>query len=279
MKKKKIPDAEFDPTRKVSNDDIKNYWKESSEKLIDDQGLKPTARDPFLQDLIEQVFLTYFNRCTNLLDVGCGDGTSSIKFANKCATVTGVDFIDSYISHAKIKAEKDSILNIKFYTEDIMRIAEHSQVKSKFNAISLIRVLINLGDWSNQRSALDQVSRFLLPGGLLLMSEGWAEGWNGLNICRRRAGLQPIELVKYNTLLKKSELEKHLARDFDLVGYHSFGFYIFMSRVFQPIFKLPDPPLHSHKINELAATMWGRGVGREDFEACDYAGVYVFKKR
>lgn len=279
MNSEKVPYDEFDPTRKVSLEVIKNYWRESSEKLIDDQGLKPTARDPFLQDLIEQVFLTYFNDCTDLLDIGCGEGTSSIKFAGKCAKVTGIDFIDSYVSHAKIMAEKGGIGNINFYTEDIMRIGGNGQIKSKFNAISLIRVLINLGEWDNQRLALDQVSQFLLPEGLLLMSEGWSEGWDGLNIYRRKSGLQPIDLVKYNTLLRKSELEKYLASDFDLVDYHSFGFYIFMSRVFQPMFRLPDLPFHLHPINELAATIWSRGIGREVFEACDYAGVYVFKKK
>jgi len=160
-----------------------------------------------------------------------------------------------------------------------MKLAANSHLRESFNAVSLIRVLINLGDWSNQMHALDQVRQVLLPGGLLLMSEGWAEGWDGLNIHRGRVNLKPIELVEYNTLLRKTELEKHLASDFDFVDYHSFGFYIFMSRVFQPLFRLPDPPLHLHPINELTAAMWSKGIGRDAFEACDYAGVYVFKKR
>ena len=90
-------DNVFDSTRTVSLDDIENYWKEASNTVIDSQGLKPTARDSFLQDLIEKTFLKYFNSDTNLLDIGCGEGSSSIKFANSCARVTGIDFIVAFI--------------------------------------------------------------------------------------------------------------------------------------------------------------------------------------
>lgn len=117
MNDAKHPGASFNPTRKVSIEDIENYWRESSEKSIDSQGLKPTARDPFLQELIEQTFLRYLNKNTSLLDIGCGEGSSSIKFANSCGRVIGLDYIDAYVSQARTKAEQSGMKNISFLME------------------------------------------------------------------------------------------------------------------------------------------------------------------
>jgi len=101
----------------------------------------------------------------------------------------------------------------------------------------------------------------------------------GLNLYRQRAGFESIEAVDYNLLLMRSEFEKEAAKYFELVSYQSLGFYLFMSRVFQLRFTAPEPPNHKHPINRVASELQELSEFSGAFNECDYAGVYVFRRR
>ena len=61
-----------------------------------------------------------------------------------------------------------------------------------FDSVTSIRCLINLSTAENQYRALGEIAACVRPGGLCLVSEGWADGMAGLNLLRRRAELPPI---------------------------------------------------------------------------------------
>ena len=46
-------------------DEIKNFWDQAGKSELDNQGLKPTARDPYLQFLIEKNISFYQNITDN----------------------------------------------------------------------------------------------------------------------------------------------------------------------------------------------------------------------
>jgi hypothetical protein len=129
-----------------------------------------------------------------------------------------------------------------------------------------------------QKIAIGQIARCIRPGGLYLTSEGWQDGYEGLNLAREREGLAPMKMVDYNLLISRTEFERTVAADFEIEDYLSLGFYLFLSRVVQPKLVAPDAPRHDHPLNRAAAQLHRTNVGQA-FRDCDYAGVYVLRRK
>jgi SAM-dependent methyltransferase len=259
--------------------EIKKYWENASNCPLDEASLRPTARDPHLQELVEAAIEKWIWPTSELLDIGCGDGASTLRFASKAAFVHGVDFIPQYVEMAGEHACRKNLTNVKFARADVMNLEEVRTRIRRPDIVVTIRCLINLATWENQEIALREIAETVKPGGLYLLSEGWSDGWDGLNRLRARCGLQPIELVKYNCLLNRNRFEQAVQRDFDVLHYESIGFYLFMSRVFQPAYVAPGSPRHTHDINRIASQLGCLGIGSNEFKDCDYAGVYVLRRK
>jgi len=258
-------------------DEIRKHWKTSAESAVDADGLKATARDPFLQEVVEVAMEKWIEKDTDLLDVGCGDGASTRRFAAIARKVVGADYIDRYVERAR--EESAGISNAVFAQGDILDLSGIVREFGQFGAVTTIRCLINLPDWAAQRKALEQIAEALRSGGLYLVSEGWQEGMDGLNLRRKKAGLVPIKVAEYNTMMTRTDFEAEINRHFDIVAYENCGFYMFMSRVVQPLFLAPDPPIHDHPLNRIGAELTVSGVASDEFVDCDYAGVYVLRRR
>ncbi|MEW5724366.1 MAG: class I SAM-dependent methyltransferase [Thermodesulfobacteriota bacterium] len=260
-------------------EEIKDYWEKTATGERDEKGLRPTARDPFLQELVEKAVEDRLPEGVRLLDLGCGDGLSTLRFGGRASEAVGVDFIERYVHLASRNAETAGVKNVRFRRADVMDLAGVRGEFGLFDAAVSIRCLINLSAWENQARALGEIAACLRPDGLYLASEGWAEAMDGLNLRRRRLGLPPIETAAFNRLIPRADFESEAGRYFQVVDYVGLGFYIFLSRVFQPAFTAPDPPRHDHPINECAARVQTSGLGFADFADCDYAGVYVLKRK
>jgi SAM-dependent methyltransferase len=263
----------------VGLSEIKKYWENASGNPIDEDALRSTARDPYLQQLVEAAIEKWIWPGAQILDIGCGDGASTLLFAKKAAFVRGADFIARYVEMARERARRENVKNVEFTCCDVMKLDQLRGVTRPADIVVTIRCLINLANWQNQEIALREITEAVKPGGLYLLSEGWSDGWEGLNRLRNRCGLAPIDLVKYNCLINRSRFEKAVRNDFDILHYENLGFYIFMSRVFQPAYVAPLPPKHTHDINRIAAQLGCTGVGSDEFRECDYAGVYVLRRK
>jgi hypothetical protein len=148
-----------------------------------------------------------------------------------------------------------------------------------FDAAITIRCLINLASAAEQATAIAEIASCIKPGGLYLASEGWAEGMDGLNLLRRRAGLPAIEVVKYNLLLHRADFERAASSHFEIVDYVGLGFFLMMSRVVQPLLVAPEPPSHTHPLNQIAARLESQCLLGNEFQSCDYAGIYVLRRK
>jgi SAM-dependent methyltransferase len=259
--------------------EIKQYWENASTCPFDEASLRPTARDPHLQEVVEAAVEKWIWPGAQVLDIGCGDGTSSLRFANRAEIVHGVDFIPRYVEMARESARRLNVKNVEFSRADVMSLEEVRARIPQPDIVVTIRCLINLANWENQERAVRQIAATVKRGGLYVLSEGWSDGWDGLNKLRARCGLGPIELVKYNCLLNRNRFEETIQRDFEILHYENLGFYIFMSRVFQPAYVAPERPRHTHNINRIAAQIGSLGVCSGEFRDCDYAGVYVLRRK
>jgi ubiquinone/menaquinone biosynthesis C-methylase UbiE len=266
-------------TMKTTMADVQHYWQDAAASERDAQGLRPTARDPYLQEAVEAAMLKWLAPGRSVLDVGCGDGLSTIRFARAVRSIVGVDYIDSFVERARRNAAASDVRNVEFLPGSVLDLSASLGGGRRFDTVTTIRCLINLPEWTLQASALEQIAQVLEPGGLYLLSEGWEEGWSGLNRLRQRIGKPPLSLVRYNRLINREQFEKEALRFFDVVHYESLGFYIFMSRVFQPLYVEPAEPRHDHDINRVAAALLSQGLGQGIMEECDYAGVYVLRRR
>ena len=265
-------------TEQASLSEVRDYWEESSQQISDKDGLKPTARDPFLQLLVENAIERWLNPNSTVFDFGCGEGASTLRMAERVKSVTGIDFIDRYVELARKNALAAKVDNVSFVQGDVMDLRELNESIGTCEIAVSIRCLINLASWENQKAAIDNIHGTISDGGLYILSEGWSDGWDGLNLARQRVGLEPMQLVKYNRLLNRLEFEEHIAGKFSIVDYTSLGFYIFFSRLFHPYFVLPEQPKHLDDLNRKACEILEMGVGANSFPECDYAGVYVLRK-
>lgn len=256
--------------------EIRDFWLNASLVETDSEGLRPTARDPHLQDLVESAIELYIKPDMHVLDVGCGDGQSTLRFAKLCKSVTGVDYIPNYVARAEEAAQTMGILNASWEVADATLLTQ--SLRGEFDAVVMIRCLINLGSWEAQKRALEQAVDVLRPGGLLILSEGWQEGWDGLNRIRSSLSMTPIDLVPYNRLISLKYLQTVLRGKCEFFAHNSLAFYILLSRVVQPAFVSPSKPRHDHMINKIAADLSIHGVTLSDEPDCDYAGVWVFRK-
>lgn len=265
------------------NDDnilkIKSHWEHVAKSAEDADGLKPTARDQYLQSVVETAIERYLTPQTRLLDLGCGDGTSTLRFLKSTGYAVGIDYVEDFINRARDYAEKARVKNNFFERGDVMNLDPVLEKYGLFDVVTSIRCLINLPDWGYQARALQQISRVIRPGGLYLTSEGWQEGFEGLNEYRRRAQIPEMQVATYNCLIARGQFEAEARKYFEVEGYVNLGLYLFLSRLVQPLFTWPEPPSHTHHLNKVAANLVNAGIGDASFEHCDYCGVYVLRRR
>jgi SAM-dependent methyltransferase len=259
-----------------SLDKVHAYWEQVSASVLDADGLKPTARDPNLQRVVEDAMLRRLSGGSALLDLGCGDGSSTARFSRLFERTVGVDYVEGFVARAQADHARPGL---QFRHGDAMNLGPVRDEFGPFNVAVSIRCLINLGCLENQAKAIGQIAESLRPGGLYLTSEGWREGWDGLNARRAAFGLPPLQVAAFNTLISRQDFETAAGRYFEIVGYESVGYYLYMSRLFHPLLVRPAEPSYGHPINAVAALTQQRLPQGDDFMDCDYAGVYVLRRK
>jgi ubiquinone/menaquinone biosynthesis C-methylase UbiE len=251
---------------------IKNFWIDAGKTALDADGLKPTARDPFMQLINEHHILKYLDSNDVVLDIGCGEGTSTLKFAGKCKKIVGVDYSPTLIAQAR-----DNKTEIEFIEGDVLEIDKKFPHNS-FDKIISIRCLINIPDKEKQYQAIDNLFKLLKPGGMLFFSEGYQLGWDFLNLYRQRNGLSIIHVVEYNKLFENVELEAFLKSKGTLREFIGFGDYLYGSRVVHP--SLTGGKVeHNGHINQVFYDQHINNCFYQKFDECSYAGVYVVQKK
>ena len=255
-----------------------DHWKNATRVNVDDQSLRPTARDPNLQAVVETTMGKWLQPTATLLDVGCGDEVSTLFFAKRVHHVMGIDFIDDYIDNAQKNAAALKIANANFEIGNVLDLKRLREKRATFDIVITIRCLINLVSWSIQTKALEEIAACVKPGGLYMTSEGWQEGLDSLNLRRQRIGLPAIEVAKYNRMIPRARFEEEARKYLELVDYISIGLYLFLSRVVHPCYVAPDAPQHQHPFNKVAAELQIQSVFGDEFFDCDYAGIYIFRR-
>ncbi len=177
-----------------------------------------------------------------ILDVGCANGYSSIRFAtDHGAQVVGVDYVEQMVASAeerRASLSPDVQERVEFRRGDVRSLEFPDE---SFERVVSTRVIINLGEWEEQLAGLQECLRVLRPGGRLLLSEATVGGWRRLNALRTEWGLGEIPMPRFNNYLKESKVVDALASDADLVQIEDFASsYYVATRFLKPLLAQRD---------------------------------------
>lgn len=238
--------------KQLTLEEIKAFWARQARM----HGLSPAASwsDVSVLDLEVRELTTRLADGDRVLDVGCGNGFSTVQFASqKRVSIRGIDYIRELIEQANERLAALSAPlpgSAEFAVGDLMALDEPANAYDKVIAI---RVIINLGGWESQRSALHACGRVIKPGGLLLLSEATLQGWTKLNAFRAEWGLPAIPIPPFNTYLDEAQVIAAMEPSFELLELVNFASTYFVgTRVLKPLLAellesrvdAADPNLH-----------------------------------
>lgn len=213
-----------------------------------------------------------------ILDVGCGNGYSTLQIAKKFpeAMVTGIDFSPAMIE----EANKNVIPNVDFFDGNVLSLSSNKELVGQyFDVVLSTRCLINLSDWKEQKAGISEMQRLLAPNGRLIMVENFQDGMNALNKLRNNFGLHPIKVRWHNKYLELSKVSEFISSIPLLTEYcENIGnmYYIASRVIYAKLCKDQGiEPDYENPINAIASQLPTMG----EFYACSPNYMFVFRNQ
>lgn len=224
MKKNKYSFVKKKFTSKSKTD---NYWNKQVIKVKND--INVNIMDIFQRNLEYDFIKQYLKKNMKVLEVGCGNGFSTAHFRVFVKQIDAFDYSENMIKHAKVKFGEtnnhfiyDNILNPKHISKD-------------YDAVICVRVLINLKDLEQQKLAIKNLIKLLKFNGILILIEGFTEGFIALNQLRAKVSLPPLEPAKMNLYSSINDIMPILKENFKLENEFHIGIYDYLTRVTYPL--------------------------------------------
>lgn len=217
----------------MKHNEIKNYWNERASEFK--TSPEATTNDYYMRqieiEILKSKIKNYEQNVTNIADIGCGNGYSTIELAKQFPNIQffGFDYSEEMIKNAKVNAIEAAVENISFDVLDILE----GTIEKKYELIYTDRCLINLSSWEDQKIALQKIFSALSNNGKYLMIENFMDGQNNLNALRQEFGLKDIEVRVHNLFFNLEEIKdftKDLGLEFELYENISSLYYL-VSRV------------------------------------------------
>ena len=184
---------------------VKQHYKEEAEKNT--ISLTSTMADVNTRRLEIEHLASYLKSGKKCLEIGCGNGASSIKKKKKVKVdLLATDFSTDMIAMAKKQSIKGIKGKIKFQEQDVLTLNH----KKEFDFIFTERCIINLLNWNDQKKALENMALALKANGKLIILEAFNDGLEELNKCREELGLDAVGPAYHNFYLDKEPVINHL---------------------------------------------------------------------
>ena len=204
---------------------IKDFWNQRAETHGDE--CNATLGEKYLRflEIKTMIKLIKTYKPQNVLDVGCGNGYSTIKYAKTFPDISfiGIDYSEKMIRYAK----KISLPNSSFFVADVME--PKSFPNADFDLILTQRCIQNLGRYENQYAAISNLIKKKKPNGLILLMECSKDGVEQLNRIRRKLRKKPKEGIEpwHNNFIRDNKLSKDFGAE---IVYFS-STYMFLTKV------------------------------------------------
>jgi len=182
---------------------IKDFWDSQATKY--GTSYQASWKDKFAIDLEVDLISRYLTKSDKVLDVGCANGSSTIRQANLVKEITGIDFSESMIVKANenkniinAQGKFNKILSIKFQIGSVLYLPFEDE---SFDVTYTTRCLINLPTWEDQMKGIKECIRVTKRKGLVILLEAFYEPLVRLNAIRTILNLEPLVEHDFNRYL------------------------------------------------------------------------------
>lgn len=234
---------------------VKDYW-DNQAKTLGTQGTA-TAPDQHYRNLEIEQIIAHLNSAGNMIDIGCGNGFSTLKFkeARPKTTFTGVDFSPEMIAAAR-RANDKTGNTVTFAVGDVRALRYEDDL---FDTTITERCLINLAGWEEQKAAILELRRITKKNGAIIVVENTIEGLAALNSVRKKFGLPAIQQRWHNRYIPQVDFIKFVNENgmYIQVEKNIGSMYYLISRVIHAKIAAVAgrEPEYDHPLNEWAAML------------------------
>lgn len=245
-------------------DRIKEYWEGRAKQHKGNTAA--TTNDIYLRELeittlVETLQSINLSAGSRVLDVGCGDGYSTLKIAEALPGVSflGIDYADNMIGTAlgRLESHNDLANRVAFKIGDVM-VLDQACGNSIYDAVISDRCLINLDSFANQSHAIGEIARHTKSGGYYIAIENFVEGHDQMNRARHAVGLPEIAINWHNLYFKEPEFVQSARRFFENTVFKDFSSsYYFATRViYSAMCQMHgEEPDYEHDIHKVAVRL------------------------
>jgi SAM-dependent methyltransferase len=246
------------------------HWNQRAASVESD--IEVNIMDIFQRDLEYDYVCRYLTPPMTVLEVGCGNGFSTQRFRALTRHVDAFDYSAEMITRARARFGET---NNRFIHDNVLN-PQH--LKGPYDTVICIRVLINLQNLEQQQLALRNLVPLVKPHGLLIVAEGFTEGFAALTRLRAQVGLPPVEPARINFYSSVEALLPEVEPHFDLEQTFHLGAYDYLTRVLYPLVVGSDNVVHNSVFSERCAQL-ARAYNPDDFGQFSRMRGFVLRKR
>lgn len=246
------------------------HWNERAISVANDAEVN--LMDIFQRNLEYDNVCKFLRSDMRILEVGCGNGYSTERFRRLVSFVDAFDYAENMVARAK---DRFGETNNRFLHDDVLA---PRHLSGPYDAVICVRVLINLRDLAAQRLAIANLAALVRAGGLLILAEGFREGFEALNDLRGRVGLPPVVPAAINVYSRMDDLLPALERDFTLEDEFHLGMYDYLTRVVYPLIAGPDNVRHNTVFSERCEQL-ARAFNPDAMRPLSRLRGFVYRRR
>lgn len=152
------------------------------------------SRSEDIREIETGAILRWLSLGDVVLDVGCGDGASTVYYAARVGRLVGIDCAPGAIERARSRLAK--LAHVELHTLPAQRAA---QLGETFDVVVTQRCLIHIDEPGAQQAALAALAGLVRLGGRCLILECTEQARRRIDLLRVRDGLPPFT-VPWGTL-------------------------------------------------------------------------------
>lgn len=236
------------------------------------QDIDVNTMDIFQRNLELYYISQYLKPHMHILEVGCGNGYSTSVFSSLAQHVDAFDYSEDMIKRAKSKYKEQ---NNRFFHDNVL---SPQHIHKVYDTIICVRVLVNLQNLEEQRLAIKNLLPLIRPKGLLILVEGFKEGFVALDKLRGEVGLSPLKPAKINFYSSLNDILPKLEGQFILESKFHLGMYDYLTRIFYPLITGANNVKHNTVFSERSCQLAQR-FNPDNFEQFSRVRGFVFRKK